>query len=163
MTPLQIASAHCANYRDGGRCQKIIIQDDGSLVRRPSMPDRCNIGTPGTRCQYFEECVMPMGPKIDNPYKKQEFLSAIHDYQHTSGYLPAAKERFCPACGKPLERRKRFCPTCAQERHRNQTRAAMAKSRVRCEQLSEKHENCEPDSQGLAECKKHDFTQPDRG
>jgi hypothetical protein len=98
MTALQIAYARCANWRkDGKGCLGAIIDDD--LQIRCCYPRaKCVLSEPGKRCPYFEECVAPMAPSIDNPRVRAEFEAAVRDYR-LAAELPCAEERPCPMCG----------------------------------------------------------------
>lgn len=51
-TPLQMAKAECANYESDGSCH-------GVGMRYP----KCMLAD-GKRCQYFEECVLPLPEPI---------------------------------------------------------------------------------------------------
>ena len=95
---------------------------------------KCVVAIPGQRCEYFEECVLPMALGILNPAHRQQFEEAARLYRLAAN-LGTALRRPCPRCGQPLEPGHRFCPKCAAARRRTSTRAAMAKRRVRFEQL----------------------------
>lgn len=129
MTPLQIAKEECANWMNvHGQCAKIVIQDDGTLVRRPSMPDFCNLGVKGQRCSYFEESVLPMGKKIENAKYKQEFLEGEHQYRMETGAMNELKTSKC-ACGRRREPKHQYCPLCAKSKRRESVAAANLKRR----------------------------------
>jgi hypothetical protein len=137
MTPLQIAHAHCANWRkDNDACLGAIIDDD-LQIRRCIPKPRCVVGTPGQRCQYFEECVLPMARSIHDPNYRQQFEEGVRQYRLAAN-IKTGIGRPCPVCGRWMEPGRRFCPVCAAAKRRASTRAAMAKQRVRCEQLAEK-------------------------
>ena len=122
MTALQIAYAECANWRkDGKGCLGAIIDDD-LQIRRCKPRERCLLSTPGERCQYFEECVAPMGPSIYDEARRVAFMAAVRDYR-LAAKLPCAEERPCPMCGRPMEPRQRFCEICAAARNRANQRA----------------------------------------
>ena len=128
MTPLQIAKDHCANWRNDGKgCLGAIIDDD-LQIRRCRPKPKCVLGTPGERCAYFEECVAPMGPSIDNEDYRRQFQAAVRDYR-LAAKLPCAEERPCPVCGQAMEPGRRFCESCAIARHRRNQRAWVQKRR----------------------------------
>ena len=136
MTPLQIAKDHCANWRNDGKgCLGAIIDDD-LQIRRCRPKPKCVLGTPGERCAYFEDCVAPMGPSIDNEDYRRQFQAAVRDYR-LAAKLPCAEERPCPVCGQAMEPRRRFCGVCAKTRRRASTRAAFRKHWVGSKQLRE--------------------------
>jgi len=136
MTALQIAYAECANWRkDGKGCLGAIIDDD-LQIRRCKPRERCLLSTPGERCQYFEECVAPMGPSIYDEARRVAFMAAVRDYR-LAAKLPCAEERPCPMCGRPMEPRQRFCEICASRRRKETKRLSMARARATCGQLSQ--------------------------
>src|SRR5512137_1911534 len=117
MTSLQIAHAHCANWRkDNNRCLGAIIDDD-LQIRRCIPKPKCVLGMPGQRCAYFEESVVPMAGSIHDPHSRQEFEEAIRLYQFAAN-LPSRELRKCPTCGRGMEPRRRLCPVCATARRR---------------------------------------------
>ena len=117
MTALQIAQAHCANWRsDGKGCLGAMIDDD-LQIRRCSPKPKCVLGTPGERCLYFEECVAPMAASIENLKVRTEFEAAVRNYR-LAAKLQCADERPCPMCGRPLDPGRRFCRECAAKRRR---------------------------------------------
>lgn len=123
MTPLQFAKEQCANYRPEG-CAGIGIRDNGELYSFGAKP-RCVLGTPGVRCSYFEECVMPMGS--EDPRVRAERNEAIRLYRVSSNAPKAPQElgRICPVCQRrELEPRRRLCYVCAAESRRKSQRAA---------------------------------------
>lgn len=134
MTPLQLAREECANWENGeGRCSKIIIQENGTMVRRPTMPDLCALKT-GQRCQYFEDTILPMIPHLEasNAIRakyKSECLEAEHQYRMETGAMMSKPTGKC-ACGKPREYRHKFCSECAQKRRQETMRAANLKRGV---------------------------------
>jgi SAM-dependent methyltransferase len=80
MTALQIAYAHCSNWRkDDKGCLGAIIDDD-LQVRRCYPRAKCVLREPGKRCPYFEECVAPMASSIENARVRAEFEAAVRDY-----------------------------------------------------------------------------------
>ena len=134
MTALQIAYAECANWRkDGKGCLGAIIDDD-LQIRRCKPRERCLLSTPGERCQYFEECVAPMGPSIYDEARRVAFMAAVRDYR-LAAKLPCAEERPCPMCGRPMEPRQRFCEICAAARRKASNRAAFRRHWVTSKQL----------------------------
>ena len=138
MTALQIAYAHCANWRkDGKGCLGAMIDDD-LQIRRCFPRPRCVLGTPGERCLYFEECVAPMAPSIDNPKVRLEFTGAVRDYR-LAAKLPWADDRPCPMCGQAMEARRRFCDVCAAGRRKQSNRAAFRKHWVASKSVFENY------------------------
>lgn len=128
MTALQIAYAHCANWRkDGKGCLGAMIDDD-LQIRRCYPRARCVLSEPGKRCPYFEECVAPMAPSIDNPKVRAEFEAAVRAYR-LAAELPCADERPCPMCGQAIGSRRRFCDQCAANRNRSNQRAWVQRRR----------------------------------
>jgi len=136
MTPLQIAHAHCANWRkDNDRCLDAIIDDD-LQIRRCLPKPKCVLGTPGQRCAYFEECLLPMGRSIHDPAYRQQFEEAIRQYRLAVN-LPSPEKRPCPTCNRGMEPRRRFCPVCAAVKRRASTRAAFRKHWLASKQLTQ--------------------------
>jgi hypothetical protein len=134
MTALQIAYSHCANWRkDGKGCLGAMIDDD-LQTRRCYPRARCVLSEPGKRCPYFEECVAPMAPSIDNPKVRSDFEAAIRDYR-LAAEMPCADERPCPMCGRAMEPRQRFCEVCAAGRRKASNRAAFRRHWVTSKQL----------------------------
>lgn len=130
MTALQIAYAHCANWRkDGKGCLGAIIDDDLQIRRCVPRP-KCVLGTPGERCLYFEECVAPMARSIDNAARREEFSAAVREYR-LAAKLPSHEERACPSCGRLIGPRERYCRLCAAaQRRQNQREWAREKRRM---------------------------------
>src|SRR5512137_2786481 len=98
MTPLQIAREHCANWQCDGSCLGAMIDDD-LQIRRCRPKPKCVVGTTGVRCQYFEECLLPMGRSIDNPNYRQQFEEGIQQYR-LANKMPDPEKRPCPGCGR---------------------------------------------------------------
>ena len=146
MTPLQLAQTHCANWNSDGSCLGAIIDDDLKIRRCRPRP-RCIVGTPGQRCSYFEECILPMERSLHDARQRQEFEDAARQYRLAAN-VPSEEKRACPDCGRPMEPRQRFCPICADSRRRETNRQAKAKSRVRCQQLTPKRPLMENDLPG---------------
>ena len=129
MRLVELARDHCANWRkDGKGCLGAIIDDD-LQIRRCTPRLVCLLTSPGQRCQYFEECVMPMARSIEDPVYRQQFEDAVRLYKAAAA-LAYADERACPVCGKPMEPRRRFCHVCAKARHRANQRAWVAERRA---------------------------------
>jgi hypothetical protein len=136
VTPFQLAQAHCANWRkDGKGCLGAIIDDDLQIRRCHPRP-RCLLATPGQRCQYVEECVMPMARSIYEPVQRQQFEEAVRQYRLATK-LPAIETRPCPDCGKAMDPRRRFCPACAVARRRVANRETVKRHRLTCKQLTQ--------------------------
>ena len=137
MTPLQIANAHCANFRtDGKGCLGAMIEDD-LQIRRCVPKTKCVLATPGEQCRYFEECVAPMSRNIHVPTHRQQFEEAVRQYRLVAN-VQAPTARKCPACGQAMEARQRFCLICAAAKRRATYRFAQGKRRVACQQLTGK-------------------------
>jgi len=135
MTPIQIAHDQCANWRtDGQGCLGAVIDDDLQIRRCHPRP-QCLLASPGCRCRYFEECVMPMARGVANPAYRQQFEAAVRQYL-VDAKLATAVPRACPACGRPMDQCRRFCLVCAAARRRSSTRKAAAKRRLTGKQLS---------------------------
>lgn len=141
MTPLQIAYAHCANYlKDTRGCLGAIIDDDLQIRRCVPRP-KCVLGTPGQRCPYFEECVMPMGPRIHDPKYRRSFMEGLHLYRmpiKTPIPITPTRKRTCPTCNGPIPKRHRLCQNCASTKRRETRRTSEAKRRGLTGQLTEK-------------------------
>jgi hypothetical protein len=133
MTGLQIAYAHCANWKSDGPCLGAVIDDD-LQIRRCCPKPKCLLGTPGVRCRYFEECVAPMAASIENPTVRADFEAAVREYR-LAAKLQCADERPCPVCGRAMEPGHRFCEGCAAARRKESTRRAVERHRVMSKQL----------------------------
>jgi hypothetical protein len=127
MTLLQIAYAHCANWKSDGSCLGAVIDDD-LQIRRCCPRPKCLLGTPSVRCRYFEECVAPMAASIENLIARAEFEAAVREYR-LAAKLQCADERPCPMCGRAMEPRRRFCERCAASRNRTNKRVWLRERR----------------------------------
>lgn len=115
MTPYQFANAECAN---NGKRKKCVLADN-------------------ERCQYFEECVLPMVKWTTEPRKAQSFLEAVEIYNNLHKLQGTeTKIRVCPGCGGELLPRKRYCPTCQIKRRKMNNRQHQVKWRSGSKQLS---------------------------
>jgi hypothetical protein len=146
MTPLQLAHTHRANWNADGSCLGAIIDDDLQIRRCRPRP-RCIVGTPGQRCSYFEECILPMERSLHDSGQRQQFNDAARQYRLAAN-VSSQEKRACPDCGRPMEPRQRFCPICADSRRRETNRQAKSRSRVRCQQLTPKRLLMESDLRG---------------
>ena len=136
MTLLQIAEAHCANWRrDRKGCLGAMIDDD-LQIRRCAPKPRCSLLTRGRRCEYFEECIAPMARSIADPNQRQAFEELVRQYR-VDCKLPYADERPCPVCGRPMEPRRRFCNICAEARRRKTVSSAVQRHRATSNQLTQ--------------------------
>ena len=135
MTPLQLAADECANYQLDGACMGVMIGDDLSLSGFGSGP-RCLVAA-AQRCQYFEDCVMPMAAMATDPRRAVPLQAATAEYRRVTGQK-APSTRPCPDCAGPCPPRKRYCPACALKRRKAATRQAVARLRMSCKQLSQK-------------------------
>ena len=135
MTPLQLARDYCANWlTDSKGCLGAIFDDDLQSPRCWPKP-HCILESPGHRCLYFEECVVPMGRSIVNPACRQQFEAAVNQYR-VAARLPTAQCRACPVCGRTMAAGRRFCFLCAAAKRKASTRKSAAKHRQACKQLS---------------------------
>jgi hypothetical protein len=139
MTALQLATLHCSNHNQDGSCLGAVIKDDLHIrVCRPK--PKCCVGTPGVRCEHFEQCLLPMNsgdwPQLKTPKQHQAFAEAVHDYQRAAN-VRSAKERIC-VCGRELEPRRRMCYQCRQEARRKTYSAHNQNGRVGVPQLTQK-------------------------
>ena len=115
MTPLQFVAADCANHEPDGSCLGIMIAPDLSMrVCRP-LP-RCLIAD-GKRCQYFEDCMVPMADWTTDPRLAASRQVAVAEYRAITNQK-TQKSRPCPDCGESMPPRKRCCPACAIKRRR---------------------------------------------
>lgn len=137
MTPLQFATAECANHASDGSCKGIGIRNDGSLYSFGKKP-ACLLTQHKGRCRYFEECVLPMG--YDTTTAKaialaNEHREAVRLYAVNAPRLARESGRICPDClQRELEPGHRFCYACAAKR-RKDTLTRANKGRVRVQQL----------------------------
>lgn len=122
MTPFQFAKEQCSNFNNGA-CAGIGIKDDGSAYCFGAKP-ACVLGTRGVRCEYFEQCVLPMDIEpcnARNIIRRQEQQDMAKMYRRETG---AAKPgghtgRICPQCQhRELEPRRRLCYECASQNKR---------------------------------------------
>lgn len=124
MTPLQLAHAECANWNNGA-CDGMRFDDNLAPLPGKALP-KCLLAS-GQRCDYFEECVLPMAAMVSDPARAKAYLAAAADYKfqhHISGHA-----RRCPDCGGPLPARKKFCADCAAKRRRNTFRESQSRIR----------------------------------
>jgi hypothetical protein len=98
MTPLEMAKTQCPNYAFDG-CDNIMILDDLRLVRRDPL-QRCLIAL-GKRCDYFEECVLPI-TTVD-PHRHKEVAEAVESYRklHDLGQKDAKKPKSLTTKSRP--------------------------------------------------------------
>lgn len=119
-TPLQFAREQCANFDNGGSCKGIGIRDDGSLYIFGKKP-ACVLSNQ-QRCQYFEECVLPMGAET-NTASGVIFARHLAEVRRLySRMVPGFQKnpgRKCAACNRrEVEKHKRLCYECAEKRKR---------------------------------------------
>lgn len=131
MTPLQFAKAQCANLHPDGSCAGVGIRDDGSLFsfgRKPA----CLLVIKA-RCQYFEECVLPMGIETTSAtgqIKARHLEEAKRLYAFDTPGFSKKKARKCQACKRrEVEPRKRLCYVCAEQRKKESWRESKRASR----------------------------------
>ena len=135
MTPLQMAVAECANY-DNGACDS--MRFDEKLKPLPGKAlDRCLL-TADKRCDYFEECVMPMAAMVSDPAKSKSYMSAAENYRYLHKIQGGATIiRVCPGCDGELLPRKRFCPSCVVKRRKSTWRKSQnAKRQNACQHVN---------------------------
>jgi hypothetical protein len=144
MNPRQLATAHCANIRNGPPCQGIGIRDDGSLFRLWKAKP-CDVNR--VRCSYFEECVAPSIRGMQHGPTRDSWVKAIWSYLKILKPLekPRAKEvifgkfpdaeierllalstRHCGDCQIPVEGSAQYCDPCADKRRRETNRNRQA-------------------------------------
>lgn len=117
-TPLQFAREQCANFENGGSCAGIGINDDGRLYIFGKKP-ACLLANK-ERCQYFEDCVLPLHPDMQNA-KGQVFAKHLAEarrlYSLTVPGFSRNPGRKCIACNRrEVEPHKRLCYQCAEKR-----------------------------------------------
>ena len=125
MTPLQMANAECPNWNKGA-CDGMRIADDLTPLPGKAL-DKCLLAT-GKRCDYFEECVLPMAAMATEPIKARSLTDAADTYRiehRLSGVV-----RQCPGCGRPLPARRRFCQDCVVKQRKITYRESKRKTRV---------------------------------
>lgn len=137
MTPLQFAREECANFEHDGSCKGIGIRNDGSLYSFGKSP-QCVLKDRQKTCQYFEECVLPMGldtTTASGMARAKEREEAMRIYANNAPAIARYSGRLCPDCQeRELEAGHRFCYVCADAR-RKATQARSDKRRVRLQQL----------------------------
>lgn len=128
MTPLQFAKEQCANYLSNGGCAGILIGNDFRPIPTGVKP-KCVLAD-GKRCQYFEECVLPMGIEpinAANVIRLEEKMEADRLYRKMTGAM-LQRGKICPQCKeREVPKRHRFCLACSAE-HRRKARNASRKA-----------------------------------
>lgn len=139
MTPLQLANLECSNYNQStGACKGIGIDDTGRVFSIGTKP-KCVLSTPSVRCAFFEECVLPMIPKIEptpvddvvkgdilrSRNRRETYEEAARQYRLVCN-IPQAALRSCE-CGRPLEPRKKLCYVCSEANRKESYRLANQK------------------------------------
>ncbi len=111
------------------------IRDDGQSYSFGTKP-KCVLSNNGTRCNFFEECVLPMIPKIEptpidsvvqgdilrSRNRRETYEEAARQYRMLCN-IPQAALRSCE-CGRPLEPRKQLCYVCADLKRKETLRRA---------------------------------------
>lgn len=119
MKAIQLARDHCANMNQDGSCLGAVIDDDLQIKACRPKPE-CVLVVPGVRCEYFEQCVIPMNSSdwagLQTPQQHIEFGKAVDEYRRAAN-VPSLKKRLCE-CGTELEPRKRYCYKCAKKHRR---------------------------------------------
>ena len=141
MTPLQLAKAECANCDGEGNCQGIGIKEDLSLYRF-RQPGRCYLAPDGkgkiAACRYFEECVLPMLPKLEphihgrSPQQIANLREARHAYEMAVMPIPTSKYAKCSSCSAKVIPPRRLCVKCANRRILRSKREHIAEKRSGC-------------------------------
>ena len=128
-----IADQECANHNSNGSCLGAIIDDD-LMIRKCCPKPKCLLGTRGVRCEYFEQCVMPMGRTSLSPLDHEEWDKAIREYKRAGNVPGANRGTICKRCGKRAEPRRQYCYICAEwltrEKKRLYAQSARSGSRV---------------------------------
>ena len=124
MTPLQMANAECPNWNQGACAGARIADNLSPLPGRPL--DKCALANE-KRCDYFEECVLPMAAMASGPDRSKSFMAAANSYRIL--HKMAGVIRRCPECAKSLPARRRVCADCAAKRRRNSNREAQRRNR----------------------------------
>lgn len=126
MTPLQFITADCANHEPDGSCRGIMIAPDLSMrVCRPLT--RCLVAE-GKRCQYFEDCVVPLADWTSDPRLAASRQAAVAEYRRLTKQGQDLT-RQCPDCGGPMKKRRRYCQECAAHRRKATFRASQTRIR----------------------------------
>ena len=115
MTPLQMANAECPNLNNGA-CDGMRFDDKLKPLPGKAL-DRCLLAD-GKRCDYFEECVMPIAAMVSDSTKSKSYMGAADSYRIL--HRLSGVTRQCPECGRPLPARKRLCADCTAK-HRKET------------------------------------------
>jgi len=123
MTPLQMANAECPNWNQGTCAGTRIADDLSPLPGRPL--HKCALAD-GRRCEYFEECVLPMAAMTSGPDRSKSFMAAADSYRIL--HKIPGETRQCE-CGRPLPSHSRMCADCAAKRRRNSNREAQRRNR----------------------------------
>ena len=124
MTPLQMANAECPNLNNGA-CDGMRFDDKLKPLPGKAL-DRCWLAA-DKRCDYFEECVMPMAAIVSAPVKSKSYINAADSYRIL--HRLSGVTRQCPECGRPLPARHRLCADCVAKHRRQTTRTAMRRIR----------------------------------
>lgn len=131
MTPLQFAREQCANFENGGSCAGIGIREDGSLYMFGKKAV-CLLSNKD-RCQYFEECVLPVHPYMQSS-QGQVFAKHLAEARRMySRMVPGFNRnpgRKCIACKRrEVEAYKRLCYECAEKRKKASKRESQRNRR----------------------------------
>lgn len=124
MTPLQMANAECPNLNNGA-CDGMRFDDNLKPLPGKAL-DRCLLAA-DKRCDYFEECVMPMAAMVSDPAKSKSYMDAADSYRIL--HRLSGVTRQCPDCGRPLPYRRRLCADCTRKHRRESTRNAVQRNR----------------------------------
>ncbi len=115
-------TAECANHLPDGSC--IGAKFDDTLRHRGFTPRSKCLVVADKRCQYFEDCVMPLADIAEDPQHATDWRSAVAEYRRKHN-LGIDEGRVCPDCGEKLTARKTICPICLTARRKAKKRARM--------------------------------------
>lgn len=131
MTPLQFAKEQCANYENDGSCAGIGIKDDLTAYIFSKKPACCLANR--EPCQYFQECVLPMGIELCNArnvQREKDRQEAEFLYARFAPHFSKNSARKCKECKtRPVAPRHSLCSVCAVEREKRRSKEAMQKRR----------------------------------
>ena len=116
----------CANHMTDGSC--IGAKFDDHLRHRGFTPRSKCLVIADKRCQYFEECVMPLADIAEDPQHAADWRGAVAAYRRKHN-LGLDEGRACPGCGEKLTARKRICPACFLKARKEAARRGMRSKR----------------------------------
>lgn len=118
MTELNLIKSECANYfpDSGGEGR---IKNYCCLHNKTCVLSGETDSNGKTRCNYFEENVLPLNPELEFQYRQQRGISIL-DLQVT-----------CKDCLEPFirsSRNEKYCPRCKSNRKKQQKNRICRKS-----------------------------------